>query len=576
MPAISCLFRSVRLCAALVLLATVALPAWADEGAPRSPSFRAFWADAFSVGFKSTSQINSLVSRAVSGNYNAIIAEVLAYQDRGTSGHGAYWNSSIVPKATDITGGIDPLATLVTQAHASGIQVHAWIVPYRVSQSWPPNGNSTVAAHPEWLMVPQALMGGGPATIDGKYTLDPGSPDVQEYIISIVRELVTNYQIDGINYDYIRYTQTDAGYPADENYTRSSLARFQTLAWYSGTPPPSGVPSWNDFRRRTINELVRRSRAEIPSITSNPRQPLRFTADLITFGDAPADFTNSSAYTLFQNWKYWMERGWLDAAIPMNYKREYDVDEAEWYRSWVNAGISWRYSRHLFCGQANYLNDKADSITQLQYSLNAGAEGTANYSYDATADENHDGTPEADWTWYTYVASHLFTSAVAVPTMPWRSPATATEGTLWGRVTNPVTLTPIDGASVQVGALTPVETDGNGYYVVTLIPAAAGGSAYDVRAEKIDCADVLESGVVVMPGTVVRRDIALCGSGPGPGDMDGDSDIDFDDFNYFVFCMAGPGYTYPDGQFCRNGDSDGDTDVDLVDFAHFQTVYPVP
>lgn len=73
--------------------------------------------------------------------------------------------------------------------------------------------------HPEWLMVPLAYMDGGPAKVDGKYVLDPGSPDVQEYLISIVRELVTNYAIDGINYDYIRYTVTDAGEPADLDYT---------------------------------------------------------------------------------------------------------------------------------------------------------------------------------------------------------------------------------------------------------------------------------------------------------------------------------------------------------------------
>lgn len=145
-----------------------------------------------------------------------------------------------------------------------------------------------------------------------------------------------------------------------------------------------------------------------------------------------------------------------------------------------------------------------------------------------------------------------------------------------GCITDPATSSPIDGAAVQVGTLTAVETDGNGYYVVTLIPASGGGSAYNVRAEKFGCADVLETGVVVMPGTVVRRDIDLCGSGPGPGDMDNDNDIDFDDFNYFVFCMAGPDYTYADGHFCRNGDSDSDTNVDLVDFAHFQTVYPIP
>lgn len=551
---------------ALVLAALVPA-ALADD---RSPALRGFWADAFSEGFKSTSQINSLISRALTGRYNAIFAEVLAYHDRTGSGHGAYWNSSILPKATDISGGIDPLAYLVQQAHANGLEVHAWLVPYRVCTSWPPSGNSLLAAHPEWLMVPLAYMDGGPAKVDGKYVLDPGSPDVQEYLISIVRELVTNYAIDGINYDYIRYTVTDAGYPADLDYTRSGLARFWQLTGYTGTPAPTGVVVWDDFRRRTIDELVRRTRVEMAAITTNPRQPLRFTADLITFGNAPSNFANSSAYTLHQNWKYWMQQGWLDGGVPMNYKREYESDEAQWYRNWVNAAIGWRYSRHMYCGQGNYLNRKADSVTQMQYALNAGANGTCNYAYADTADEDMNGSPEADWTWYTYVANNLFTSTVATPAMPWRDPATAVEGTLWGRATDPGTGDPIDGATIQVGALAAVETDGNGCFVVTMIPATAGGTAYTVTASKTNCTTIQLTGVVVLPGDVVRQDISMCNSSPGTGDMDNDGDIDTVDLMRFFFCLAGPDSVYGSTHMCARGDADGDLDIDMWDLAEFQ------
>jgi uncharacterized lipoprotein YddW (UPF0748 family) len=515
-----------------------------------------------------------MVSRAVTGNYNAIIAEVLAFHDTGTGAHGAYWNSSIVPKASDISGSFDPLAYLVSQAHAAGLEVHAWLVPYRVSSVWPPNGNSLLAAHPEWLMVPIADMGGGPARVGNFYTLDPGSPDVQEYLVSIVRELVTNYAIDGINFDYIRYTQADAGYPADEDYAASTLARFRELIWYHGTPPPEGNTAWNDFRRRTIDELVRRCRAEIPFI-SNPRQPLRLTADLITWGDAPGDFSYSDAYRLHQNWKYWMEQAWLDAGIPMNYKREYLSNQAQWYRNWVNAALGWRYERHIFCGQGNYLNTKADSVTQLQYCLSHGADGTSNYSYYETADEDTDGDPESDWTWYTYVSDHVFATSVPTPGMPWRDPNTATEGTLWGRVADPATGEPIDGAQVRVGSLLPVQTDGNGYYVVTLIPAAAGGTAYDIAASKYGCAEEHLSGVVVPPGEVVRQDIDLCGSSIA-GDMDQDGDVDLADLQQLLFCLQGPGNTYVDGHFCLNGDADDDQDIDLVDVANLQRVFEGP
>ncbi len=571
-------------CGILVLITTGLVGAvWAgsddltwNDGAylpDRTPEYRAFWADAFSQGFKSTTQINSLISRALAGNYNVIIAEVLAYHDNGSSGHGAYWNSSIVPKATDISGGIDPLAVLVTQAHANGIEVQAWIVPYRASTSWPPNNNTQLTAHPEWLMVEQADMDGGPATIGGKYTLDPGSPDVQEYLVSIVRELVQNYAIDGINLDYIRYTQEDAGYPADAGYAKSSLARFQDLTGYVGTPAPTGVTSWNNFRRQTIDEFVRRLRAEIPSITSNPSQPLALTADLICWGGAPANFSNSDAYRLHQNWRLWMERGWLDIAVPMNYKREFDTTEAAWYRQWVDAAIGWSYSRHVICGQGNYLNRKIDSVTQLQYCYSAGADGTCNYSYDATADENINGTPETDWTWYTYVSTFIFTTATTVPVMPWRDPATATEGTLWGQVIDDNTGLPVDGADVQVGGLATVQTDGNGIYVVTLIPAASGGTSYTVTAESTACSQKTYPGITVWPGELAQLDIVLCDVWAGPGDFDVDGDIDGTDFGYFIFCMQGPDDTFVEGHVCLNGDADENDDISMPDFVNFQAVF---
>ncbi|MBN2448525.1 MAG: family 10 glycosylhydrolase [Phycisphaerae bacterium] len=555
--------RAVGTVLMVLLLAASTTPraALADE------EFRGFWADAFGIGFKSQSEIDTMVARAVTGNYNAIVAEVLAYQDTSTSnnGHGAYWKSSILPWASVVSTNFDPLEYLCQEAHANGIEVHAWLVAYRVSTTWPPYGNSLLASHPEWLMVPSAGMGGGPATIDDKYTLDPGSPDVQEHLVGIVRELVTNYDVDGIHFDYIRYTDKDAGYPADLTYEKSSLARYQAITGTTSTPGYTNG-DWSDFRRRTIDELIRRCRAEIPSITSNPRQPVQLTAALFASGGAPADFTDSDAYYLHQNWKHWMDMGWLDAACPMNYKDERNSTHATWYRSWIDASVAWRADRHVYCGQGNYLNAKADSITQMLYVYNAGADGSMNYAYRSTADENNDEDPEADWTWYTYVASNLFTSPAALPTMPWRDPATATEGTLWGQVTDYLTGEPIDNALVIIGGTDTVYTDGNGYYVATLLSASAAGTSYSATATAAGFPNMTRSEDVIA-GDVVRLDFPL---GEIMGDWNGDGVVDILDMPMFKFCMSGPQPpTSP--PVCRTVfDFDADLDIDMADFAQMQ------
>ena len=498
--------------AAVVACALCALAAPAAQ----AQQFRSIWADAFHIGYKSAAEIDALVARAVEGRYNAIIAEVLAHHDSGSGGHGAYWNSAIVPKAADIAGGIDPLAYLISRAHANNIEVHAWLVTYRACSVWPPAGNATLAAHPEWLMVPQAAIGGGPAKVDGVYVLDPGSPDVQEYLISIVRELVANYEVDGINWDYIRYTVTDAGYPASNSYANSGLARFQRITPYVGVPATSQL-QWSDFRRRTIDELVRRCRGEIPLIKSNPRQPLRLTADLICFGNAPASFASSSAYGLFQNWQLWLQRGWLDAGVPMNYKEELCVgSENLWFRNWVDAAVSWRGSRHIYAGQATYMNTFAESVTQMQYAYAAGAQGTANYSYVGTrrtSDTCNVAGWASDWGWYPYVGASLFTTIVPTPSMPWRDPATATEGTIFGRVTNGATGLGYDDVAVQVGRLPGVRTDANGYYTMTLVSATAEGNSNTLTVSR-DGLSVAHGGAYSLAGDVTRYDFALGSATP--------------------------------------------------------------
>lgn len=193
----------------------------------------------------------------------------------------------------------------------------------------------------------------------------------------------------------------------------------------------------------------------------------------------------------------------------MLYYREYNASQYNWYRNWVNAALGWRYDRHMYLGQANYLNTMADSITQMQYAYDQGSDGSVNYSYYSTVDSNKDGATENDWAWYNYIGQNYFTSDAPIPSMPWRSPTTATEGTVFGRVVDGTTGASIENAAVQVGALPSVLTDANGYFVVTLVPASGAGSPYIITAAKAGYITANLSDVPVVAGEVVKWDIAL-------------------------------------------------------------------
>lgn len=525
------------------------------------PEFRGMWADAFSVGFKSASQVDAMISRALDGNYNAILAEVLAYHDDSSNSHGAYWDSEIVPKAPDIVpGSFDPLAYLIQQAHVVGIEVHAWILPYRASATWPPGNNTILEDHPEWITVTSGDMGSGPQPIGSYYFLDPGSPDVQAYLMSIVRELTTEYAVDGIHWDYIRYTQDDAGYPAYAWYDNSGLERFKRITGYVGTPPTDNG-SWDDFRRREVTELVRRAQVEVAT-AENPRQPLRHTAALLTWGSAPSVFSFTSAWARFQNWKYWMEEGFLDAGIPMTYFDE--TQHPTYYRDWVDQTIAWSYQRHLFTGQGTYLNTLANSNAQIAYAQAAGADGIVTFSYDATSSA---GT---DWSWYPYIGGNAFSDSVTLPTMPWRDPATATQGVIYGRVADGATGEPVDDATVFLNGFPACDTDGNGFFVITQLSAGVNGSWGELTASATGYTPVVRPEVMVERAGYTEANL---GFGAWLfGDYDVDGDVDAEDWARFEAMFTGPDLGPPPA----GGDIfdvDLDSDVDLRDFSMMQITF---
>lgn len=505
-------FSGRSLCAGLIAATAVCSPAMGQQ-------FRAFWAACFHDGLASAEQVETMIGYAVQGRYNVIIMEVLAYQDaNGSTSHGAFWKSDILPWAPAVTENFDPLEYVVERAHASGIEVDAWLIPYRVSTSWPPENNNTIPADGRWLMVPYADRGTN-AKFDGAaYWLDPASPDVQEYLVSIVRELVTNYDIDGIHWDYeTSGSGQDNWYYAKATYENSGVARFNRLVnGYPGAPP-GPVPAidnaaWRDFHRRAVTELHARCKVEIDAITSNPRQPLRHTSCVMPYDPVPQcttlGYQGSSAYVYYNDYATWLRKGYIDAALPMVYK----CGVGNSFNAWVDYfDTCYAYPaqcpRPIYIGQGTYMhNPKSDSLAQMQYAYNQGLQGVSNYCYAYTLGNGSCGTGTNDTTWWNYIATNLYTTSATIPAMPWRDPATATEGTLWGRVTS--NGLPVDNATVSIPGLDPVYSDGNGYYVYTMLTATSGGTTYDVTGTD-GVTQVTYDDVIIVAGTTTREDICL-------------------------------------------------------------------
>jgi len=454
--------------------------------------YQSMWVYSWGAGFLSASQTTDMIDLARANNLNAIFPEVRKIGD-------AYYISSTEPFASNIESGYtDPLADIITKAHdTSGgkqyIEVHAWLVPYRVwkdSVGTPPS-NHVLIEHPEW----QGQTNTG-STSDGSQYLDPGVPEVTDYLVDVALEIVQNYDVDGIHWDYFRYPGTTWG------YNPTAITRFNALYGKTGSPSTSD-PDFNDFRRDQIRHFGRKSYAAIKAVDWD----CKISAATIQWGGCPADFTQSSAYaSVFQDWVGFMDEGLLDMNSLMNYKREYISGQAADYRDWAEKLASTKAGRHAINGPGIYMNHIYDSITQILYGLDTpGINGTNLYVYHAT---NTDGDSPTDF-WNTLRAD-CYTQQRAVPAAAWID--SPTQGILRGTITDEGS--PVDGATVTLsnGVTGTTQTDGTGFYAFLKLDA---GSNYTVTASVSGYSDQAKS-FSITAGLVTTVDIGFTNNTPTP------------------------------------------------------------
>lgn len=245
-------------------------------------------------------ELDAIVEHAASWGLNALFFQVRPNCD-------ALYASSLFPvsKALSSTGALpgdfDPLAYLVRAAHQKGVAVHAWINPFRLLNAGSPDDlpeNSPGKTNPEWVV----------SYADGKFYLDPGQPQVRRLVIDGVREIIENYEVDGIHLDDYFYP-----YPVSDAVFDDS-ASFETFA---------DGRDREDFRRDNITDLIRELQAVI-----------RAKNEKISFGVSPfAVWQNASTDPagsrtsagvetygdLYADTRLWVKEGLIDYICPQIY-----------------------------------------------------------------------------------------------------------------------------------------------------------------------------------------------------------------------------------------------------------------
>lgn len=245
-------------------------------------------------------EIRGIVDRSAAIGLNAIILQVRPEGD-------AIYPSDIFPWSRYLTGtqgqapadGFDPLGYFLTRAHQAGLELHAWVNPYRVTHAT--SGITDV----------NALATNNPARLNphlvrewgGRLYLDPGFPESRQLILDGISELLANYNLDGIHFD-------DYFYPRQDFDDQLSFARY------------GAGRSLADFRRDNVNLLVYDVHNLLRSIDPNIRFGISPTGIWANYPDHPlgSDTRGFQHLTeLAADSVYWVYRGWIDYLIPQLY-----------------------------------------------------------------------------------------------------------------------------------------------------------------------------------------------------------------------------------------------------------------
>lgn len=252
-----------------------------------------------------TKKMNTMFDNCVSYGMNTVIVHVRPFSD-------AMYESSYFPWSKYASGtlgmdpGYDPLKIMVELAHQKGLKIQAWVNPYRITLG-STSVSSLPAGHPakKWRNNASETVKRRVLSYGGNLYYNPSSASVRTLIVDGVKEIVQNYDVDGIHFDDYFYPNLGTDYKT--NFDAPEYNTYVEDCESNGTTPKTIV----QWRRANVNTLVKKVYAAVKEIDSN-----------VEFGISPAGNINnllsSSAY--YVNVKTWMANsGYVDYICPQVY-----------------------------------------------------------------------------------------------------------------------------------------------------------------------------------------------------------------------------------------------------------------
>ncbi|MDE6490968.1 MAG: family 10 glycosylhydrolase [Muribaculaceae bacterium] len=318
-----------------ILLLTLSIHGTAIAQYPKR-EFRGAWlSTVYQSGYAARSSaenqayLRDQLDRLQAVGINAIIFQVRPSAD-------AFYKSSIEPWSRFLTGTAgkapspawDPLQFMTDECHRRGMEIHAWINPYRITTSAREQlpANHIARTHPQLTV-----------TYAGKLYFNPGLPENRRHILKVIDDIVNRYDIDGIHFDDYFYPYPVKG------------ARFNDDAAFKRYGQGSSIADW---RRANVDSLIK----EVHLLIESTKPWIRFGISPFGIWRNRSSHPSGSDTSGLQNYDdlyadviLWAQNGWTDYMLPQLYW-EYNHPKAA-YATLIGWWADNSCGRHLYIGQ---------------------------------------------------------------------------------------------------------------------------------------------------------------------------------------------------------------------------------
>jgi uncharacterized lipoprotein YddW (UPF0748 family) len=253
----------------------------------------------------------------------------------------AMYNSAYEPWSSYISGtrgvapAFDPFGYLIAEAHKRGIEIYAWVNPYRYGHGdnkWGQSELDYVYTHPEWLL-----------TTSYETVLNPGIPEVRQRVVDVCKDILLKYDVDGLVFDDYFYNQDNPSFSLDADL-------------YNAYKAAGGTMNQGDWRRENVNQMVK----DVNDMVKATKPWVRFgigPAGVACTSQAVADKYGVEPCPAGSDWQYsqiysdpmaWVTRGTIDFLAPQVYWKTTGTftPVTTWWGK-----MAARFNRHIFISQ---------------------------------------------------------------------------------------------------------------------------------------------------------------------------------------------------------------------------------